>query len=489
MGVNSTHSLYSTWVDDWGLIETLLNGERALKKAGETYLPRLSGQTDEEYTRYLARGSLFNAAARTLQGLVGAIIRKEADINVSENVMNILKDITLARQSIHEVIRLAVEHILSYGFYGLLVDMPEGDDPGKVPYIALYQARDILNWKTEKIGGEEKIMMVVLKEIVKEAVDEFTSVDTDQIRVLLLDATTGAYIQRIYRKVDGTANEEWTQYGADILPKKQGLAMQEIPFVFINASSASPFPSKPPLLDVANINVKHWQLSTDYFHGLHFCAMPTPWAAGFQVAGSLFIGAEKAWISDDPNAKCGYLEFTGTGLGALEKALDKLEKLMAVLGARLLEEQKAGVEAARAIELRTSGDSATLVSIVSAVEEGVGKALEFVVQWIGDTKEPEIEMNRNFVSQKLTPQEITALLQAVQAGQISQDTFLYNLQNGEVLPPDRTIDEEKKIIESEAPKQDFTNQGIDEFGNPIKVGKNPQNAGGQNNKGGQGNQE
>lgn len=258
--------------------------------------------------------------------------------------------------------------------------------------------------------------------------------------------------------------------------------MQEIPFVFMNAASASPFPSKPPLLDVSNINIKHWQLSTDYFHGLHFCAMPTPWAAGFQVAGSLFIGAEKAWISDDPNAKCGYLEFTGTGLGALEKALDKLEKLMAVLGARLLEEQKAGVEAARAIELRTSGDSATLVSIVSAVEEGVGKALDFVIQWIGDTKEPEIEMNRNFVSQKLTPQEITALLQAVQSGQISQDTFLYNLQNGEVLPPDRTIDEEKKMIESEAPKQDFTNQGLDEFGNPIKVGKNPQNAGGQGNQ-------
>lgn len=467
MGVEIKHSQYSKWEEDWVLIETLLAGDRAIKGAGEAYLPKLSGQTDVDYGKYVARGSLFNATARTRQGLTGAIIRKEAAIEAPQKMLDVLQDITLARQSIHEVIRITVENIFSYGFFGILVDMPESSPAALPPYIALYSCRDILNWHTERVLGEDKIVMVALREVLQEqAIDDpFAFIDREQIRLLFIDPENGAYKQRIYRQTESGSQATWVQYGEDIVPTRQGIVMNEIPFVFINATSAFPQPSKPPLLDVANINIKHWQMSTDYYHGLHYCAMPTPWAAGFRIGAELYIGGQKAWISDDPNAKCGFLEFSGQGLGAIEKALTKLELLMAVLGARLLEEQKAGVEAAEAIKLRSSGDSATLTTIVAAVEEGIDKALQFIGRWMGIQEKISVKMNRSFVSQRLTPQDITALLQAVQAGRISMDTFLYNLQAGEILPPDRSIEEERDLIESEGPKNDFNNLGGQGQGN------------------------
>ena len=76
----------------------------------------------------------------------------------------------------------------------------------------------------------------------------------------------------------------------------------------------------------------------------------------------------------------------------------------------------------------------------------------------------KVSMNRDFVSSKLSAQDITALLSAVQAGRISMDTFLYNLRVGDILPPDRTIEDEKNLIASEAPPMSDMSNNSNPFG-------------------------
>lgn len=466
MKVDTLNPLCKKYVQDWKLMSDLIAGEREIKKAGETYLPRLSGQTDIEYVKYVQRGCLFNATARTLQGMVGAIVRTNAVIEAPSQLTPILDDATVFQQTIQEVIRDVVNNILCYGFFGILVDMPSNvHNNAGYPYLALYKGMDILNWQTVQVGDDEILSMVVLSEI-REKIspeDPYITIQERIIRVCFIDED-GLYKQRVFIK--NTADpkgEDWIQEEDDIIPLKVGVPLKEIPFVFFNSLGVFPSPTKPPLLDVANLNIKHWQVSTDYYHGLHYCAIPTPWAAGFKIDGDLYIGSQKAWVSDDPNAKCGYLEFTGTGLAAIEKALTKLEMLMAVMGARLLEEQKAGVESAEAIRLRVSGDSVTLSTIAQVAEEGIAQALNFVCSWMGIPGNVKVSINRDFVSQKMGAQDITALLGAVQAGKISMDTFLYNLRVGEVLPPDRTIEQEKELIASEMPDPNFVDFNTNPF--------------------------
>jgi hypothetical protein len=92
--------------------------------------------------------------------------------------------------------------------------------------------------------------------------------------------------------------------------------------------------------------VHHYRLRADYRRGMHFTALPTAWVSGFDKAATLRIGSSTAWVTDTPGASAGFLEYTGQGLTTFERAMDRDEKLMAILGARLLESQKRVGEAA-----------------------------------------------------------------------------------------------------------------------------------------------
>jgi len=120
---------------------------------------------------------------------------------------------------------------------------------------------------------------------------------------------------------------------------------------------------------------------------------------------------------------------------------------MAVVGARLLEEQRPGVESSETVRLRSSGDSATLSDIAGNVGAGLTDVLQNIGFWQGVSSEKcSVAVNKDFVSTRLSPQDITALLQAVQAGKISEETFLWNLLQGEVLPPKTSIEDEQEAI-------------------------------------------
>lgn len=446
MPVDTKNKQYLEREDDWRMVDDLLEGEKAVKAAGTAYCPRLSGQTVPEYNEYLERGSFYNAFSRTVSGLVGAVTRKDPQVEIDDEMTAMFEDITLGGKSFVEVVKQTAREVIAYGAFGIYVDWSEEDQR---PYWALYPVRNIINWKYENVGGSQRLALLVLKESYEEAVDEFEMRSVEQLRVIRL--VEGSVSVELWRRGEKDRDFRKVEEGE---AKVLGRSLEEIPFVFFGESTKAITVAKPPLMDLARLNVKHWQVSVDYFHGLHYCALPTPWAAGWPKEAKLYVGPKKAWVTENPEAKCGFLEFTGQGLTAVAGSLDKLEKQMAVMGARLLEEQKAGVEAAEAIELRQSGDLSTLSSIVMTVEEGIIKAINFMATWMSKASlKFKVELNRDFVSDKLQAQDIIALLQAVQAGYISHETFLYNLKMGEILPPGKSIEDEKLLIQSEPKKQ------------------------------------
>lgn len=77
MPTDSTHADYDANLNAWLRARDVFAGEDTLKSAGVRYLPRLDSQTDEEYLAYKSRTSFFNAAARTADGFVGLIFRRD----------------------------------------------------------------------------------------------------------------------------------------------------------------------------------------------------------------------------------------------------------------------------------------------------------------------------------------------------------------------------------------------------------------------------
>ena len=205
------------------------------------------------------------------------------------------------------------------------------------------------------------------------------------------------------------------------------------------------------------MNLDHYRLNADFKHGVHFTALPTVWVSGFDKEAKLRIGSSTAWVTEHVGATAGYLEFMGHGLNTFEKAMDRDERLMAVLGSRLLESNKKVGETADAIELRQSGEYSILSNIATSVSESLSQVLRWAYWWNSTEESPDVvtndqilvELNTDFSTKGLSAQEIQSVVAAWQAGAISRDTMTDLFRRGEVLPEGRSTDEEEKLIASE----------------------------------------
>lgn len=454
MPVNTPHPEHSAHVNQWQRCRDAVDGSDAIKARGAEYLPRLSGQTDDEYNAYKMRALWYGASARTIQGLVGSVMRKEPVVEVPTGLEAHLKDVTLTGISFEAFAKTTLEEVLKIGRYGVLVDLPTEERAAPEPYYAAYTGESIVNWQVDKVQGVLTLVRVVLREClwVPTADDLYDQTEVEQYRVLRL--VEGLYEVETFRKSDSKEGE-WVSQGI-VLPKFRTQRLPYIPFCFFGQNTITPEVEKPPILDLVDVNLSHYRTSADLEHGAHFCGLPTPWVAGFPETTTLKIGSSTAWVSSSPDAKAGMLEFTGTGLGALETRATEKQSLMAVLGARLLEESKSSVEAADTLKVRHAGEQSVLRSVAGSVSVGLTKLLEWSALWMGispdEAKKAKAQLNLDFMDAQMTFAELTELVKNWQAGAICYETLYYNMEKGEVTRPGIDWEKEKAQIDIETPE-------------------------------------
>jgi hypothetical protein len=76
---------------------------------------------------------------------------------------------------------------------------------------------------------------------------------------------------------------------------------------------------------------------------------------------TLTIGSKSAWVFEDSDAKAGFRSFAATAWAALS-ALERDERVMAVLGSRILENRNRMAETTTAIMLRQAGENSVLAN-------------------------------------------------------------------------------------------------------------------------------
>jgi len=471
MPVNSEHPQYKIRKDQWRKCRHTIAGSDTIKKHTTEYLPPLAEQTDGEYHAYLSRALFYGASSRTVQALMGAIFRKPYNVKYPEELEYQLENITKDGKDLDTFVRDVVYEIISAGRVAILPDalkLKENETAttsNARPYLAVYTTEALINWRTMLLEGEEQVIMAVLEESYTEQKqnDEYELEVKTQYRVLRIGMEgrgQGArYQQDVYRKV----RDKWVVVPElHAAPVRIGTPLTNIPLEIINTYDLTTDADKPPLLDLIEVNLSHFRTSADLEHGAHYTALPTAWVAGFPKGSKLRIGSSSAWMTEETDAKAGFLEYTGKGLSTLQEIKRDKEQLMAILGARLLEENKKAAEAADTLKIRAASETGSLTAMAKNISSGITEALKTLAWWSGASdqqiEEIAFELNTDFIDTKLSPQEMQALMQLYQGGSISQDTFLYNLKRGEVLPDDVTIDDEKDLIEmDEEQEPDMTN--------------------------------
>lgn len=457
--MRTRHPDYTRMLDKWQRCRDVSQGQDAVHAAGERYLPRLTDQLTPDYAAYVLRATFYNATWRTIAGLTGMMFRKPPKIDVPEALKPLLGDVTMSGVSLHVLAQIIAEEDVTLGRVGVLVDYPVADISGVTqadtallnlrPTMAMYKAESIINWRRRTIGNQHVLAMVVLTEEYAELVDEFTEACETRYRVLDLDVA-GRYRQRLFRVNDKGID---VQIGGDLYPLMNGKPLMYIPFEFNGPDDSTPDVDDPPLIDLVDMNLAHYRVTSDYENACHFAGLPQPWIAGYTKRDNekLTIGSSNVWVFDNPQAKAEYMELTAAGVPALEHNLEKKEQQMAVLGARMLEGLKKGVESAETASIHRVGEESVLSSIAQTVSIGLTKALGWFAEWAGVSGPATIELNRDFYPVPMSAQMLTALIAAWQANGFAYETLFDNLKQGQIIQPDSTVEDEQTKITNQPP--------------------------------------
>ena len=113
---------------------------------------------------------------------------------------------------------------------------------------------------------------------------------------------------------------------------------------------------------------------------------------------------------------------------------------MAVLGARMLSDEKAAPEAYGTVELRTAGERSALGSVSKASSDAIQRILGWMDLWLGGTGDVEFSLNTDFGSSKLPPELLEKLFKGYQMNAIPLEVLFEQLQAGEIVSPEMDFD-------------------------------------------------
>ena len=452
----------------WQKCRDAIAGEDAIKFKKEKYLPKPSGMDEADYKGYIGRAQFFNAGGRTLDGLAGMLNRKPAIVTVPSGMEKYLENVDGKGHTIQQFIDMCCKDILTTNWGSVLVDMPKADNTksqadvekeGLYAYMVYYKAEASTKWRWETQGRQQHLKYVILKEpTVVDSEGEFNTQIKDYWRVLQIDKETGNYKQTLYDDKLVPIDE--------VEPKSKKGNFKELPFEFLSINSE---PEEPILSDLINVNLSHYRKSADYENGLHWTGVPTPFERGWtpettydkdgnEVAPKpMKLGGTQFLYFPAGTEQVGYLEFSGSGLSQIAQAMADDKDSMAVLGARIIANQKKGVESAETAKIHNSAENSVLASFANNMSQIFSRLLRIYLEWSTGTDIPQenvkVQINTDFDVATMSATELTALVSLWQSGGIAKSDLFKNLKEGEILDADRQLDEMNAEIDEEQAKR------------------------------------
>lgn len=417
----------------WGLIEDLIGGTYEMRRRHRRYLPQEPREQDESYDNRLARSVCPPYFQRLERMLAGMLTRKPVVLNdVDDIIQEHLFDVDLQGNDLNIWTYETTRKLIRYGHIGVLVDAPAAGQNGR-PYWCTYTPREILGWRTELIDGQQQLTQLRLLESVIEPDGLYGEKTVEQVRLL----TPGGY--QLHRKGDKGSFE---------LYDEGTTSLDRIPFAVAYANRVGLMESRPPLEDIAELNLKAYQAQSDLDNQLHISAVPMLAFFGFPSSAEEVSAGPGEAIAFPAEGRAEYIAPPTGAFDAQFRRLEQLAQQINELGLSAVLGQKLSAETAEAKRIdRSQGDS-TMMVIAQQVQDMIDNCLSFHAQYLNSTNAGSSYVNRDFLGSRLDPADINALLQLYTAGTITQETLLNQLAQGEVLGDDFDVEEELEATQN-----------------------------------------
>ena len=434
----------------WEIMKAVTEGTEYLRENSEAFLPL---EPREDYDAYLARvnRSVFSPfTQRLIRAATGLVLRKPITLTGDPYWTEMFKmDVDGCKSDLDEYARRILMCSLTYGQSHILVDYPapsgavslaEERAQDRRPYWIEVDPNNLYGWRLDRESNYGNLIQVRLAEKAVLPDGAFGEKVFEQIRVI----EPGKY--RVFRKTDqidemydladnsyaGEFDAQTT--GEEYKEVESGeFSLGEIPLVTIYSGKTENLVSKPPLLDIAYLNLAHFQRQADLIHSLHVASQPMLVMEGYDDQTKDVAISVNYAMATQPGNKVYYVEPASSAFDAQSAEIKELQMQMATLGISTLSQQKFVAESADARRLDRVDTNSMLAMVSMELEQKLQKAFNFSAQYVG-IEPPEVKISRDFDIERLIGQDITALTSLFDQQVIDREEFRDILVQGEVLP-------------------------------------------------------
>ncbi len=439
----------------WELIHDLLGGSDAMRTAANKWLSQEPLEEDKSYKNRLARSFLYGAYRDTVAKIVSKPFSQPVEIIDNEKLPEPLGDmrynIDKLGRNITQFAREVFEAGVIYGLTHILIDYPTSD--GNVntladeretktrPVFVHIKPTQLIGWQTRRDNaGNAVLTQIRISETRVEPAGLYGDQVVEYIRVY------NAANWEIYRKAD---EKEFTLY------QRGEHTFGAVPLVTFYTDRAGFLTGTPPLSDLADLNLAHWQSNSDQRNILRFARTAVLLATGFkedELEGALAIGPNQVIKSGNENATLKYVEHSGAAIGAGQRDLERLEEQMEVLGLQPFM-RRTGTTTATERNISESKTDCEVQAWIRELEGVLESAYEAAAKWV-NAEIPEkfgIGITNDFGLTLRTQEDIAALIKMRQGNEISHETFLREIKRRGIFDETLNIEEEIDRLEREGP--------------------------------------
>ena len=434
----------------WEIMKAITEGTKYLRDNSEIFLPLEPREDAEAYQSRVDRAVFSPFTQRLIRAATGLVLRKPITLTGDPYWTEMFKmDVDGCKSDLDEYARRVLMCSLTYGQSHILVDYPapsgavslaEERQQNRRPYWIEIDPNNVYGWRLDRESNYGSLIQVRIGEKAVLPDGDFGEKIYDQIRVI----EPGKY--RVFRKretVDELYEEDMGIYPTDMSSpavekdfkqvESGSFSLGEIPLVTIYSGKVDNMISKPPLLDIAYLNLAHFQRQADLIHSLHVASQPMLVMEGYDdQTKDLAISVNYA-MATQPGNKIYYVEPASSAFDAQSAEIKELQMQMATLGISTLSQQKFVAESADARRLDRVDTNSMLAMVSMELEQKLQKAFNLSAQYVG-IEPPEVKISRDFDIERLIGQDITALTSLFDQQVIDRDEFRDILVQGEVLP-------------------------------------------------------
>jgi len=439
----------------------LANGKITNISVARKYLPQEQAESEEAYRARLIRSPFENFIEPAIAGFAGLLSDIRLGDSIDPSIVANQTNIDLQENNLQTFWTLADTYALRDGMVGILVEYPpeptdENGEPIFVtfeqqqalqrrPYLCLVERADLINWDADYFNGRFTLNQITVRERHEIKEGRFGKKTVTRYRVM----TPGRYeVWEIVRGRNGNPTGRIIEQGRLVARGKE----IPIPIVFYAVSDLNPFQAAIPMINLAALNVRHFQTTSDYYEVLRKCNLPVPVRKGFVVEGQkdfqslppVVLGPNT--VVDIPSSgEFGFAEPSGAAISATRQAILDLESAILKRTLAFLADSE-GTRTATEANLRSTQTQSLIQNLAVRKESALEAVFDKWAQYEGREKGGRPEVVKDLLIDPLDPNEINALSNLADRGQLSLKTLLQVLVAGKVLPRDLDPDEEIEEI-------------------------------------------